>query len=222
MLVAVYRDTGRVNLHEAGISEHGSTFVGLPCGTSVTAHRIGGQEEYIPITTGSQYNCVCSITFELSGYQVAGNDTACLAVDNYDIKYFMAVVHFYFAGVDLAVQGAVCTQQQLLSGLTAGIEGTAYQCTTERAVCQQTSVFTGKGHTLCDTLVDNGITYLCQTVNIGFTGTVVSSFNGFIEQAEYRVIVIGIVFGCIDTSLCGDRVCAARGILIAECSYIVS
>ena len=44
-----------MDLHETRISEHGTAFVSLPSGTTVTSHRIGRQEEYIAITSGSQH-----------------------------------------------------------------------------------------------------------------------------------------------------------------------
>ena len=71
-------------------------------------------------------------------------------------------------------------------------------------------------------LVDNGVAYFCQTIYIGFPGTIVTAFDGFVEQTEYRVVIVGIVFGCVDTSLCGDRVCTTGRILITESGYIVS
>ena len=125
-----------MNLHEAGVPEHSTTFVSLPGCTTVTSHRIGRQEEYIAITSGSQHYGMGSETLDFSGNEIPGDYSACFTVDDHDIQHFVAVVHFYFTGLNLTVHGSVTSQQQLLSGLATGIERTAYQSSTERTVGQ--------------------------------------------------------------------------------------
>ncbi|MCY1562610.1 hypothetical protein D9M68_1000380 [compost metagenome] len=97
-----------------------------------------------------------------------------------------------------------------------------YLSTTERAVAQHTTVFTGKWYTLSHTLVNDVGTYFGQTMYVGLTGTIVTTFDGIVEQAINAVTIILIVFGSVDTTLCCDRVRTTRGILEAECFYFIS
>ena len=69
--------------------------------------------------------------FELTVNEVTGNDTTSAAVDDYNVLHFVAAVKLYGAGVNLAHQGRVSTEQELLTGLTLCVERTAYLYTTE-------------------------------------------------------------------------------------------
>ena len=124
LLVAVYRNTSRVNLHVCRISEERAFTVASHCSRAVTCHRIGRQEVSITVTTGSDNHSMCSKTFQFTGYQILGNDTAGTAVDDYHIFHFIASVQLDCACTYLTAQCRVSTQQQLLSGLSFGIECT--------------------------------------------------------------------------------------------------
>ena len=52
------------------------------------------------------------------------------------------------------------------------------------------------------------------------TSAVVTALYSIVEQTVYRVAVVLIVLGCIDTTLSGDGVCAARRVLNAEVEYL--
>ena len=87
----------------------------------------------------------------------------------------------------------VGAQKQLLPRLAAGVKGPGYLGAAERAVGQGAAVFAGKGHALTDTLVDNVVGHLGQTVDIGLAGAKIAALDGVIEQAEDRVTVALIV-----------------------------
>ena len=81
----------------------------------------------------------------------------------------------------LATQGRICTQQELLSCLSFGVERTAYLGSTERTVGQHAAVFACEGYALRHTLVDNAVANLGQTVNVGLASTIVATLYGVVE-----------------------------------------
>jgi len=111
---------------------------------------------------------------------------------------------------DLAVESRVSSEKELLSGLSTGVERTAYLNTSERTVGQVAAVLTGERNTLGDALVDNGRADFGETIDIRLTAAVVTSFDRVVEETIDSVIVILIVLSGIDTTLGGDGVRAAR------------
>ena len=73
------------------------------------------------------------------------------------------------------------SEEELLTCLTLSIECTRYLSTTERTVSQLTPIFAGKGNALCHALVYDVVRYFGQTVNVGFAGTIVATFDGVVE-----------------------------------------
>ena len=67
----------------------------------------------------------------------------------------MAGIHLHGAEADLTRQRRVSTDEELLAGLTAGVESAGNLSAAERTIREQTAVFTGERHTLGDTLVDD-------------------------------------------------------------------
>ena len=74
---------------------------------------------------------MCSETFQLTSYEVLGNDTTCTAVNQNNVKHFITSVQLHSSCTYLAAQCRICTQQQLLTSLTFCIESTRNLCTTE-------------------------------------------------------------------------------------------
>ena len=103
---------------------------------------------------------------------------------------------------NLSVESRISSEKKLLSGLSAGIEGTTYLNTTERTVGKVSAVFSGERNTLSYALVNDSGTDFCKPI--------------------HRVIVILIVLGSIDTALSRDRVCTARRITDTENLYIIT
>ena len=77
-----------------------------------------------------------------------------------------------------------------------------------------------KGTPLCNTLVDDVVRHLSQTVNVSLACTVVTTLHCVVEQAVNRVAVVLIVLGSVDTALSSDRVSAARRVLYAEVQHV--
>ncbi len=161
------------------------------------------------------------VALQFAADEVAGDDAARFAVDDDELHHFVAGVHFHAALGDLAREGRIGTQKQLLAGLALGVEGAAHLHSAKRAVVQQTAVIAGKGNPLSDTLVDDAGRYFGQTVDVGFAAAVVTAFNRVVEEAEGRISVVLVVFCGVDTPLSGDRVRAARRILEAKSFDVV-
>ncbi len=119
-------DTGGVNLGERQVSQVGTFLKRLNGSRAVTAHGVSAQEERTAITAGCKNNGMGGITLQLTGDEVAHDHTACAAVDHHDVKHLAAVIALNSTFFNLAVQRCICTQQQLLAGLTFGIERTAH------------------------------------------------------------------------------------------------
>ena len=218
----MYGDTGGVNLREAGVGKAGTLAVALEGGRTVRTHGVGREEEYVTVTTRGDYYGVSTVALNLTRYEVAGDDTLGLAILNHDVEHLVTRIALYRTGSDLLVQGCIGTQQKLLTRLTAGIEGTRYLRTTERTVSQQTAVLASERYTLRYALVDDEVRNLGQTIYVGLTGTVVTTLDRVVEEAIYRVVVVLVVLGCIDTALCGNRVGTTGRVLNAEYLHVVT
>ena len=174
-----------MNLHVTRIGEIGPFLVGHPRGGGIASHCIGRKEVDIPIAACCQHDSVCAITLNFSGDHVAGNNPACLSVDDHKIEHLVAGMHFYGPLVNLTIQCGICTKQKLLPCLTAGIKGPANQNSSERTVGEGSAVFACKWNSLGHTLVDDIWGDFSQAVNISFTGSVIATLDGIIEKAVH-------------------------------------
>ena len=153
----MYRDAGGVDLCHAGVGKVSTFLVALPSGRSIGGHCIGGEKESIAVAAGGDHHRVGCKPFKLTGNQVAGDDAAGATINNHQVHHLVAGVKLHLFVVDGATQCGVGPKQKLLASLTAGVEGARNLCTTEGAVVEQTAIFTGKGHSLCHTLVDDAV-----------------------------------------------------------------
>ena len=161
-------------------------------------------------------------SLDFAGYHVARDDTAGFAVYDDQVEHLVTRVAFHAAFGDLAVQRGVSAEQQLLSGLAAGVKRTRNLRAAERTVVEQSAVIAGERNALCDALVDDMIRYLGQTVYVGFAGAVVAALDRIVKKTVYRVVVVLVVLGGVDASLRGDAVRAARGVADSEYLYVIS
>ena len=220
LVLAVHGDTGGVNLSESQVGQICALLEGLHCSRAVAAHGVGAQEESTTVTAGSKYHSVSGVALQFARDQVAHDHTACAAVHQHDVKHLAAVEALHCALLDLTVERRISAQQQLLTGLTLGIECTAHLSAAERAVGQQAAVFACERHTLCHALVDDIARHLGKAVYVGLARAEVTALYSVVEQAVHRVAVVLIVLGCVDTALGCDRVSAARTVLDAEVQHI--
>ena len=134
----------------------------------------------------------------------------------------MARITLYRTECDLTVHGSIGSKKKLLSGLASGIECTAHLSTTERPVGKKSAIFPCERNALSDTLVDDVIAHFGKSIDIRLTATVVAAFDGLIEKTVDRVIVILVVLGGIDTTLCGNGMCTAWRVAYTEYLNIIT
>ena len=216
------RNTSRVDLREARVGEESALAVGLHGGGTVGVHRVGREEIGITVTTGGENHGMGTKTLDFTSHEVTSDDTLCLTVDDDEVQHFVTRIALDAAGGDFLVQGRISTEQELLTGLSAGVESTAHLHAAEGTVGQISAVFTGERNTLGDALVDDGRAHLGETVHIGLTGTIVTALDGVVEQTVDGVVVVLIILGGVDTALGGDGVRTARRVGDAENLDIVS
>src|SRR6202022_4164068 len=108
---------------------------------------VGGEIENIGVAAGAQDDRVAGMHFDRAGDQIARDDSLRLAVHNYQLEHLLTRKHLYAAERDLALQGLERAQQQLLSGLPAGIEGSRDLHAAEAAILEQATVLAGQWHT---------------------------------------------------------------------------
>ena len=163
-----------------------------------------------------------AVALQFAGNYVFGDDAAGFSVHGYHVHHFVAVVHFNPTVGNLARKCAVGTQEELLAGLTFGVERAAYLHTTEGAVVQLAAVVACKGNALGHALVYDAGGHLRQAVYVGFPAAVVASFDGVVKQTEHGVAVVLVVFGCVDATLRRNGVRTTGGILKAEGFHVVA
>ena len=120
-----------MDLGVAWVREVSALLVCGPLSGNRATHSVGGEVEYVNVSTGCQADCVGSIGLELTGNQVTNGDTTGYAVNNNQVQHLTTGIHLNRTSLDLTGQCGVRTQQQLLTGLTTGIEGTGNLSTTE-------------------------------------------------------------------------------------------
>ena len=116
-------NAGGVNLGEAGIGEQRAALVRAPDGGGVAALGVGGEVVDVAVAAGAEHDGVGEVALDLAGDQVAGDDAARAAVDHDQVEHLGAREHLHLAEADLAFQGLVGAEQQLLPGLAARVEG---------------------------------------------------------------------------------------------------
>ncbi|CAI8448245.1 MAG: Uncharacterised protein [Cryomorphaceae bacterium] len=104
LILTTYWNTGWVNLSETRIGHECPLAVCFPCCGHIRSHRICREEEYVSVSTRTQQHCVCSVTLELTCYQVFSDDTTSLAVHHNQFLHLVTSVHFHTAFSDLTVQ----------------------------------------------------------------------------------------------------------------------
>ena len=216
LLVSVLRNTGRVNLGEAGVREVCALAVCTPNCGGVAAHGVRRQEEDVSVAAGCQNNRIRNVGFKLAGGHIARDDTASAAVRNDEFDHFVAGVLGNGTGSNLTLERLVGANQQLLTCLATCVESTRHLDATEGAVVEQAAVFTCEGHALRDALVDDICANLSQTVDVGLTCAIVATLNGVVEEAVDGVVVVTVVLRSVDTTLRCNGVRATSGILVEE------
>src|SRR5690606_32508356 len=127
-----------------------------------------------------------------------------------------ARMHPHPAGADLAGERGVRAEEELLAGLAAGVEGARDLRAAEGAVGELAAVLAGEGNAQRHALIDDVGRDLREPIDVRLSGAEIATLDGVVEEAKHAIAVVLIVLGGVDTTLGGDRVGAARAVLVAE------
>ena len=213
LVLARHRDAGGVDLHEARVGEQRAALVGAEGGGDVAGLGVGGQVIGIAIAAGGQQHRVRGVRLQAAVEQVAGDDAARGAVHEDHVQHLAPGQHPHLAGGDLPAERPVSSEQELLAGLAARVEGTRHLRSAERAVGQKPAVLARERHPLRHALVDDQVGDLGQPVDVGLARAVVAALDGVVEQPEDAVAVVGVILGGVDAALRGDAVRAPGAVL---------
>ena len=211
-----------MNLREAGVGKQGTAAGGTPCGSDIAAHRVGRKEKDIAVAAGRKDHRVGGMTADFAGLEITHDDAFGMTADEHEIEHLGARVHFDATLFDFLFESLIASDEQLLSGLAAGVKGARNLGATEGAVVEKAAVLAGKGHALRDALVDDRVRHLGKAIHIRLARAEVAALDGVVKQTAHRVAVIAIIFRGIDATLRGDRVRAARAVLIAEAFHLIA
>ena len=154
--------------------------------------------------------------FDLAGDHVARDDAPRFAVLDDELHHLVPAVALDRPGRDLALKRLIGADEQLLARLAAGVEGAGDLHAAEGAVVQVSAVLPGEGDPLCHALVDDVGADLGQAVDVGLPGAEVAALDRVVEEPVSRIVVVLVVLRRVDAALSGDRVGAARGVLVEE------
>ena len=68
-----------------------------------------------------------------------------------------------------------------MARLAPGVESAGHLGAAEGTVVEVAGIVAGEGNALCDTLVDNAVADLSETVDVGFAGTEIPALDGVVE-----------------------------------------
>src|SRR5260370_21616846 len=222
LILAGDRNAGGVNLGEAGIGEQGAAPVRAPDRGGVDALGVGGEVVDVAVAAGAEYDCVGEVALDFSADQVAGDDAARAAIHHDQVQHLGTREHLHGAEADLALQGLVRAEEQLLPGLPARVEGARDLRAAETAVVQVAGILAGKGHALRHALIDDVEADGGEAIDVGFAGPEIAALHGVVEEPVNAVAVIVIVLGGIDSALGRDTVRAPGRILKAETVDVIA
>ena len=93
-----------MNLRVTGVGKGRSSFIStVGCG-DIATHGIGRKVEYIPITTGCQYNGMGRVSADFASHHIAHNNALGMSIDQYHIQHFRARKHLYLPQPNLSAQ----------------------------------------------------------------------------------------------------------------------
>ena len=205
-----------MDLRVARIGEVGALAVRPPDGRAIAPHRVGRQEEDVAVPAGRQDDGVGDVGFDLAGDHVARDDAPRFAVLDDELHHLVPAVALDRPGRDLALKRLIGADEQLLARLAAGVEGAGDLHAAEGAVVQVSAVLPGEGDPLCHALVDDVGADLGQAVDVRLPGAEVAALDRVVEEPVSRIVVVLVVLRRVDAALSGDRVGAARGVLVEE------
>src|SRR6056300_1560633 len=122
---------------------------------------------------------------DFSCYQIANHDPFGMSIYKNQVLHFRSGIHFNVPEPNLATQGLVSSEEELLTCLSTRVEGSGNLRPTKRSVGKITAVFPRKRNPLSHALVDDLTTHLSQSVHIGFSCSEITAFDGVVKQTMH-------------------------------------
>ena len=211
-----------MDLRVAGIGKKRAAFVGAEGRGDIATARVRRKVEHIPVAAGAEEHRIGRMGRDFTRLEIANDDSLRMAIHHDEIEHFGFREHLHRATRDLMAQTRIGTEEELLPGLAASVKSAGNLRAAEGAVVEETAVFAGEGNALRDALVDDRGAHLGETMDIGLAGAEVAAFDRVVEKPVNAVTVVLVVLRGIDATLRGDRVGAARAVLVAEALHIVA
>ena len=205
-----------MDLGVARVREEGAFPVRLPERRDAATHGVRREVEDVHVSARGQHDRVARVHANLAGDQVADRDPLGLAVDHHEVEHLGAGEQLHRPRLDLAGEGGVGPQQELLPGLPAGVKGPGDLGAAEGAGVEVSGVVAGERHALRDALVDDVVAHLGEPPDVRLAGSEVSALDRVVEEAPDAVAVVRVILRGVDPALGGDAVRAARAVLVAE------
>src|ERR1700730_14363951 len=111
-----------MDLRETGIGEERAFLVSAICGGDVAAARIGRKIKDVAVSAGGEDNGIGGVPVDLTGNEIARDNSLGVAVDNHQIEHLGLWKHLHGAGGDLPAKGLVTAEQKLLTGLATRVK----------------------------------------------------------------------------------------------------
>ena len=215
-------DARRMDLRVTRVRERRAALVRTPCRRHVALLRVRREVVDVAVAPGGEDHRMCRLRVDLAGRQITDDHTGGSAVDDHQVEHFRAGDQRDRTKADLPHEGGVGAQEQLLSGLAAGVERPGHLHTAERAVLQHATVLACERHALGDALVDDVHTQRSETVDVRLARPEVAALHGVVEQAVHAVAVVLIVLRGVDATLRRDRVRPARRVVVRKDCDVVA
>ena len=153
---------------------------------------------------------------EFSGVGLSGHHPARDAIHRDQLQQIAAGEQRHPSKLHLSHQGLISPVEQLLTGLSPGVEGATHKGSSEAAGRQAAAVFPGEGHSLGDALVDDAAADFCQPPATGFPRPEIATSQRVSEEPMDAVAIDSHGSSGIDTALGSDRMGTPGAVVISQ------
>src|SRR5690242_4654307 len=129
-----------MNLGETGIGKERTFFVGAIRGCDVAAAGVSRKIEDVAIAASREHNGVAGVLVDLTGAQVACDDSFGVAIDNDNVEHLTLREHLDVACGDLPAKRLITTEKKLLPSLAPRVKRSRDLGAAEGAVGEQAAV----------------------------------------------------------------------------------
>src|SRR5439155_18466516 len=125
-------------------------------------------------------------------------------VNHHQVEHLSPRKHLHCAQANLAAEGLVRAQQELLARLAASVESAGNLGTSKRTVGQQAAVLPREGHALGHALVDDVSADLREAIHVGLARAEIAALQCVIKEPINAVAAVLIIFGAVESPMGRD------------------